>query len=413
MISLKNIIKTSTRGLRAHRSRSALTILGIVIGITSIIIVMSVSRGAANLILGEIQGIGSRTISIQAGKEPKGPSDFAALFNDSLRERELAALQRKGNVPNLTDISPIVVVPGSVSYAGETFAANVMGAAESLGIVMDLYPKTGVFITADDVREAASVAVIGYKVKSELFGESDALGQKIKIRNRAFRVIGILPEKGQSAFFNVDDIIVIPHATAQKYLLGTKHFNEIIGRAEREDLVPKTVFDITATLRELAGTTNPEDDAFHVHTQADAMERVGAISAILTALLTSVAAISLIVGGVGIMNIMLVSVTERTREIGLRKAVGATEKDILRQFLFEAVLLTAIGGIVGIIFGGLLSFAAALVLKKVAASAWQFTLPLSAVILGLGVSTLVGLIFGIYPAREAAKKSPIEALRYE
>jgi putative ABC transport system permease protein len=211
----------------------------------------------------------------------------------------------------------------------------------------------------------------------------------------------------------VNEMILVPYTTAQQYLTGTTHFNSIIVQAETEEIVPRVVHDIEATLRESHSITDPDNDDFYVSTPDDAAAIVGTITLVLTALLGSVAGISLVVGGIGIMNIMLVSVSERTREIGLRKALGATEKDILIQFLLESIILTGFGGVIGIILGAAISYVAALVLSSTVATDWTFAFPISAAVLGLGVSGFIGLVFGIYPAKRAAAKSPMEALRYE
>ena len=410
---LKHTLTTARQSLRAKKSRTALTILGIVIGITSIMLVMAVGQGAQNLILDQIQGFGSQTIDIEPGSEPKGPSDFTQLFTDSLTARDVEALKNSGNVQGLTHVAPGVARAMSVSYGSESIRATVMGGTEFTAQVLDMTPAEGAFFTEDDIRERASVAVIGAKVKKDLFGDSDAIGERIKVKGRSFRVVGVATPKGQAAIFNADETVIVPYTTAQEYLLGINYFNFIFARAESEAAVPRAVKQIEATLRERHGIENPDKDDFHIHTQADAVERVKTVTGVLTALLGAVAAISLVVGGVGIMNIMLVSVTERTREIGLRKALGATDADILRQFLIEAVLLTTIGGIIGLILGAVMAFLAALILARLVGVVWQFTFPLDAAFLGLAVSASVGLVFGLYPARQAAKKSPIEALRYE
>ncbi len=413
-MSIKDSLKISLGGLRAHKRRSALTILGVVIGISAIIMVMSVGQGAENLILGQLQGLGSSTIVIKPGREPKGPSDVAsAIMADSLKDREVKALRKKSNVPGLANLDPEVMISGSVVYKGETFRAVTMGTSDFLAEIFDIFPAEGTFFNDEDIKQRASVAVIGEKVKQELFGPSDALGEKIKIKNRNFRVIGILPPKGQISMFNVDELVAVPYTTAQRYLSGIDHYHAIIVRAENEEIVPQVVQDIKLTLRELHDIINPDKDDFYVMSQADMAERVSMITGILTALLVSVAAISLIVGGIGIMNIMLVSVTERKREIGLRKAVGASNKDILTQFLFEAVMLTVIGGLVGIILGAGFSYLIAIILSQAVAAGWAFTFPVSAALLGCGVSIFIGLVFGIYPARQASLKNPIESLRYE
>jgi putative ABC transport system permease protein len=347
------------------------------------------------------------------GREPRGPTDIAQIFSDSLKEKDLAALQRHENVPTLQRIMPVVFGGESALYQEETYRLTVFGGTELIAEIFDLVPAEGSFFTEEEVKERASVAVIGAEVKEELFGDSDAVGEKIRIKNRNFRVAGVLPRKGQTSFFNFDEIAFIPYTTAQEYIFGIKYFHRFILQASSQEAIPETVRDVEATLRASHDITDPEKDDFHAETPADLAARLGVITGALTAFLASVVGISLLVGGVGIMNIMLVSVTERTREVGLRKAVGATNRDILRQFLFEAVILTALGGVIGILLGGLLSFIAALVLSRTVATSWAFSFPFSAALLGFGVSALVGLVFGLYPARRAAKLDPVEALRYE
>ena len=405
--------KTAFHGLERNKSRSGLTVLGIVIGITSIILIMSIGQGAEDLILGQIQGLGTRTIAVIPGREPSGPSDVAQIFSDSLKARDLELLKRKENVSGLESIMPIVFGSESVSFEGETYRATIFGGTELATEIFDLAPREGVFISDDDVRGRADVVVIGAKVKEELFGDSDAIGKRVRVKDRSLRVVGVLPTKGQVSFFNFDEAAFMPYTTAQQFIFGIKYFHRFIVEAESEGAILRTVEDLKVTLRESHGITDPDKDDFFVQTQADLASRLSTITSVLTLFLASVAAISLVVGGIGIMNIMLVSVTERTREIGLRKAVGAYRKDILYQFLLEAVFLTGTGGIIGIGLGAVLSFLAGLAISQFVGVEWKFSFPVSAVFLGLGVSGFVGLIFGIYPARKAAEKSPIEALRYE
>lgn len=412
-MTIKHTIKTSFNGLSVNKSRTLLTLLGIVIGITSIILVMSVGAGAQSAILGQFKGLGSRTISIEPGRMPEGPSDMAEIYTDSLKKRELVALQDKGNVPGLVNLTPLVMLPATLAYQNETYRANVIGGSPLIADILDIQPETGNFFTEDDVKLRSSVTIIGSKIKDELFGASDAIGQKIKIKGRTFRIIGVIAPKGQVMMLEVDKMALVPYTTAQQYLLGIDYFQDIMAQAESEEAAPAAVRDIEQTLRTLHNITDPKKDDFHIVTQAVVVERVGIITGILTVLLVSVAAVSLVVGGIGIMNIMLVSVTERTREIGLRKALGATDQDILSQFLTEAMMMTVLGGLLGIGFGAGFSLIAASILNKVTALAWPFTFPISAAMLGIGVATFIGLVFGLYPARLASQKSPIEALRYE
>lgn len=412
-MKLKYSAKTAINGLRTHKSRSALTILGIVIGITSIILIMSLGQGAKNLILGEIQGMGARNVIILPGKEPSGPSDLASLYADSLKERELIALRNKNNVPNAINVMPIIFGSESGVYQNEIYKLSLFGAGEAMSSLFDLKPDKGIFISDEDVRSKASVVVLGYKVKEELFGKSEAVGEKVRIKNTTFRVIGVLPEKGQSSFINFDESAVIPYSTMQQYIVGTKYFNRVVVEADSENSIEAVAGDIKKTLRDLHNITDPDKDDFFVSTPAEVADKLGTVLNTLTIFLAAVAAISLVVGGIGIMNIMLVSVTERTKEIGLRKAIGATNRNILTQFLMEAVILTGLGGLIGIILGSLLSFGASVLIVKFAGLDWSFSFPYDAAVLGLVVSSLVGLVFGLYPASQAAKKSPMEALRYE
>lgn len=414
-MKLIHISKTSIKALATNKSRSALTILGIVIGITSIILIISMGEGAQDLILGELGGLGADTIVLRPGREPKGPTDVAeTLFADSLKQKDIDALKKKSNAPHILDIAPAVIVPGNVSYLGETYKGTTFGGSAKFIIdIFNIKIESGIIFDENEIKQKANVVIIGSKVKEELFGLSDALGKNIKIKDKNFKVIGVMAPQGQSAFFNIDEVLMIPYTTAQTYLLGIDYFHEIMIKTDNPESVQKTVQDIESTIRESHKITNPEKDDFFIVTQAGIIDQVSAILNILTIFLSSVVAISLVVGGIGVMNIMLVSVTERTKEIGLRKALGATNKDILIQFILESTILTAIGGAIGIAIGTLLSFTISIFLTTYLNIIWPFTFPFFASLLGLGVSSLVGLVFGLYPARKASLKSPIEALRYE
>jgi putative ABC transport system permease protein len=408
----RHTFSTALKGLTTNRSRSALTILGIVIGITAIMLVVSLGAGAQKLILGQVQGLGTNTIAVIPGREPSGPSDVAFLFSDSLKEKDIVALKNKANVPSVKSIMPTVFGAGPASYNSNTYQISIFGATSFMKEVFDLHPQ-GEFFTDENVNSRSDVAVLGNKIAKKLFEDEDPIGKKVKLRGRNFKVLGVLPETGGGSLFNFDDMALVPYTTAQDYITGKKSFNRIIMQTYADKDVPASVEDIKYILRESHGITDPEKDDFTVQTQQDLANRLSTITNALTYFLVAVASIALFVGGVGIMNIMLVSVTERTREIGLRKALGATDRDILSQFLLEAVLLTAIGGFVGIVLGSTLALITALGLSKGLGVNWTFVFPWGGALLGLSVSALIGLVFGGYPARQASRKSPIEALRYE
>lgn len=408
-------LKTAWSGIWVNKARSSLTILGIVIGVTAIILIVSIGEGAEKLILKQIQGLGADMVVLRPGQEPSGPTDFAdTLFSDSVGEKEVDALLRKENVPDVAAVAPAVMVSGSVSYQGETYRPMMLGwDADFMARIMDVYPEKGVLFDEIDIKQRAKVVIIGTKVKEELFGDEEALGKNVKIKDHNFRVVAVLPKKGKTMLMDVDSVLVMPYTTAQTYLAGINHYHEVMIRISSPDLVDKAVSDIEITMRELHDITDPDKDDFYVESSQGLVEQIGIILSVLTLFLSSVVAISLVVGGIGVMNIMLVTVTERTREIGLRKALGATTGNIMSQFLIEAVTLTVMGGIIGIILGVLLGMVAAVILSNSLNSAWEFTFPVNAALLGVAVSMGVGLVFGLYPARKASRKSPIEALRYE
>jgi putative ABC transport system permease protein len=413
-MTLRHLIKTSLTGLRTNRSRSILTILGIVIGITAIMLVVSLGAGAQNLILGEVQGLGTNTIAIIPGQVSTNPSAGAgSLYSDSLKPADVTALENKANVPGLISLMPVVIGADTASYDSNTYQITIFGATDLISSIFNLVPAEGQFFDQSDVDSMSSSIVIGADVANYLFENQDPLNQNITIKGRNFRVVAILPKSGGGSLFDFDSMVIMPYTTVMTYVTGQKYYNRIITQAVSDAEVPVTAANIKLTLEESHNITDPTKDDFTVETQQSLANTLGTITSALTWFLVAVASIALFVGGVGIMNIMLVSVTERTREIGLRKALGAKDRDILSQFLLEAVLLTVIGGVVGIILGSVLAYLIALILSHFLAINWQFVFPWSGAILGITVSAVIGLVFGGYPARQASKKSPIEALRYE
>ncbi len=412
-MKLKYLFHIAVKNVGINKSRSLLTVLGIVIGIASIIVIMSLGAGASQLITDQISGIGSQTIAVHPGREATSPTDFAQMFSDSIKQKDVDALLVKENVPGIIAVMPEVYGGVTGSYENETYRFTILGASDVLVRMMDIKLSEGVFMSEDQVRDASSVAVIGGKVRDELFAGDDPVGKKIKVKGVNLRIIGVIAKQGGSSLMNFDDMVFTPYTTAQRYILGTKHYNELAILADPSIPLETTVQDIKTTLRISHNITDPEKDDFNVNTAADLLDRISSITTALTIFLAAVASISLIVGGIGIMNIMLVSVTERTREIGLRKAIGATETNILLQFLFEAIILTFAGGIIGVLFGAAVSVMFAYAINHFSTIVWTYSFPVKGALIGIGVSTFIGLIFGIFPARHAAKKNPIEALRYE
>jgi len=420
-MKLSNSFFTALTGLKANKGRSALTILGIVIGISAVIGVISVGQGAQSLILGQIASLGSNNIFIEPGPWSER-MESGQMMQSMMEEFEIKTLKYEDalaieKIPTIEMAAPFVMGVVRIVYETESKKVTFLGTTPEAAEITNVNFILGRGLTDQDVKSMARVAVLGYKTKQDLFGEENPLGKTIRIKKTNFRVVGVAEELGPQALMDLDESLYLPITTCQKLLLGQEHIRWIIAKAESEKVIDEAVDDIRLVLRERHDIYNPEGDPakddFKVMSQKETARILGNITGIFTLLLSSIAGISLVVGGIGIMNIMLVSVTERTREIGLRKAVGARKKDILIQFLLEAVLLTFIGGIFGILLGALLSFGASLAFGYFFESSWGFILPLRAVALGVGVSVAIGLIFGIYPARKAAQLNPIEALRYE
>ncbi|MDP2705734.1 MAG: ABC transporter permease [bacterium] len=409
-----DLFKISISGLMVHRNRSFLTILGIVIGIASIMVVMSVGESAKKLVMGEVESFGPTNIFVLPGRQPKGLMDFGGtLFTDSLTSKDLEDLKRTANVPAAVRVVPFVFGEITAVANSESYNTTLLGGTPDLFDVFKLKAAAGDIFTDLDVAQKSAVVLIGQDIAEELFGASDPVGEKIKIKDKNFKIIGLLESKSKNSFVDFDKAIVSPYSTAQQYVLGFRYFQRITVEAATIEDVPETVIDIERLLSDNHNIDNPDDADFFVRTQEDLAGMLGNITGILTSLLASVAAISLLVGGIGITNIMFVSVTERTREIGLRKALGATGRDIFSQFLIEAVFLTLAGGLIGITGGIIFTYLASVIITAASGIDFPFVFSMTGAVLGVITAFLIGLFFGIFPAVQAARKNPIESLRYE
>ena len=410
--------KTATRSLTHGKMRSILTMLGIVIGIASVIILMSIGQSAQDLILNQVESIGSNLIIITPGAPANGkfsaPAASQGIIITSLQQKDVDALSRE---PSVTYAVPEVRGQANAVYGNNNVTVGYTGSTADFFVVSNLAKVgKGETFSKSDVDSANHVVVIGPDLANTLFGSNvNPIDKIIRLKDVSFRVVGVLSKGGTGAFgVDLGNLVVMPISVAQTQLLGINYFNVIVVEANSQYDISFAKSRIGFILEQDHGITNSNKDDFTINTQEDILSLLGNITSILTLFLAAIASISLVVGGIGIMNIMLVSVTERTREIGLRKAVGATNGDILEQFLIESVLLTLVGGIIGIALGAGVVGLVYLVLSTFFSSiGWVFAFPISAVILGLLVSGISGIAFGIYPAQKAGKKNPIDALRYE
>jgi len=395
--------------LSHNKLRSGLTILGIVIGVAAVIAMVSVGRGAQSTITDSIQGIGTNLLFVFRGGSEDVRNPKPLTLEDA------AAIADPFQAPSVSGVAPVLQGSARVVYGSEATNTQITGVTPDYAVVRNYNVSEGEFINESHMLGQASVAVIGTEVANNLFGRKEGVtGETIRIEGQPFRVIGLLESKGGSAFSNQDDIVIIPLATAQERLLRRNPSNRvdlILVQAITAGEVNQASGEVADILRSRHRTEVGLDD-FTILSQQDFLATASTITNVLTIFLGGVAAISLLVGGIGIMNIMLVSVTERTREIGLRKALGAHKSDILIQFLTESSVLSMIGGIIGIILGWLIAFA----VGKVAAAnnaAINPSISVDIVLLATVFSTAVGLFFGLYPANRAANLQPVEALRYE
>ncbi|MFH0906786.1 MAG: ABC transporter permease [bacterium] len=415
------IIKQSITALKANKLRSAFSILGIVIGVSAVVIILSLGQGLKGLVTNEIESFGSDILDI-AVKVPEASSVGSVtsmaqgIKITTLSIDDVKALKDKQRFPYIKAVTGQTIGQEWVSYENEEKRTLLYGCSSDFPLVMRTTKiSEGRFFTDSEEESLSKVIVIGSGLAEEFFNGVNPLGEKIKLKGQNFEIIGVLkPQGGMSSFGGIDmnDFIYIPLKTALKGILGIDYLSEIVLTIEDQSYFPQAIQDISRTLRRNHNITDPLKDDFQITTMTEILNQVNEMSRILNLLLGFLAAISLLVGGIGIMNIMLVSVSERTREIGLRKSLGANKKDILWQFLIESLMITGLGGFIGIFLGIVSSLTVGLIARTQGLN-WPLTISWLAIIIAFFVSMAIGLVFGIYPARKAAQLSPIEALRRE
>jgi len=417
-------IKLVFRTLLARKGRSFLTILGIVIGVAGVIIIIAMGAGAQSLILGQITKLGSNLISVQPGKsnEKGPPAQLFGITITTLINGDVEALRDKNRVPHAESVIGLVRGSASVTWGAKTIDTNFISTDHNYPDVFNTKIKAGQFFDQRQGEGSANVVVLGDTVASELFDNTgvDPIGQVVKVKNASqteaggvpLRIIGVLERQGSSFIIDQDDQIYLPLVIGQQQLLGIHYLQAINIKVDSADNIDQTVANITSVLGQRHRIQKDIDADFTVRNLADAIDILSTITDALRLFLTAMATIALVVGGIGILNIMMATVAERTREIGLRKAVGATNHAIRNQFLLEAGTLTFLGGVIGILLGIIISYLMSLLMRYLGYD-WAFVVSIWSILLAIGVSIITGVIFGLYPALKASKLEPIDALRYE
>lgn len=404
---LKDLFKEIIWSLSSNKARSGLTILGIVIGIASVITMVAIGQGAQSSIEKNIESIGSNLIIVMPGSQRVGGISQGAGSVQTLTLEDADAI--KGHIQNIQGVAPEVSRRYQITAVGNNTNTQVVGTVVDYLTVRNIKMNIGSFFNEQQIKSSAKVAVLGTTVRNDLFGvDVNPVGKTVRIRNVDFQVVGVTESKGGSGFNNPDDSVYVPLTSAQHFLSGSDMISNISIAAADQASMNSVQQQISQLLLARHKISNPTQADFSIINQNDIIATATSITDTLTLLLSSIAGISLLVGGIGIMNMMLTTVTERTREIGLRKAVGIRKIYINLQFLAEAVVLTFLGGVLGVILGWIMSLVITYFVSSLSA-----IISLSSIILAFGVSAGVGIIFGFYPARRAANLSPIEALRYE
>ena len=407
-MNLLAIIKVAARALGRNKLRTALTMLGIIIGVAAVIVLVSIGQGAQAMVLDQISSMGTNMMYIMPGNINFGGAALGAGAANTLTDDDVNAMERE--IPTIAAASPVVNSSGQLVFGNENWFVRIQGTNEKFPDIRTWKVEQGEFFTDADVRSASRVIVLGKTVAEKLFPGIDPIGETIRVRNLPFRVVGVLGAKGQSMVGqDQDDTAVMPYTTVQRKLLGQQipSINQAMVSAVSQQATTITQQQITLLLRQRHKIAAGDADDFLVRNMTDAAQTFTQLTTIMTLLLGSIAAISLVVGGIGIMNIMLVSVTERTREIGIRMAVGARPNYVRLQFLTESLVLSLMGGLIGVLIGGGI---AALVSKLLG---WPTLVSALSVLISFAFATIIGIFFGYYPAHKAAALDPIEALRYE
>lgn len=407
-MDITELLTSALEALSINKMRTLLATLGIVIGIGAVIALISLGQSSQKSVQNQIQSLGSNLLTVMPGAQRSNNVRGAFGSNTTLTYDDAKAIMASEQITTINSVSPELQRRGQAVAGRNNTNTQIYGVTPSYATVRKIGLSSGVFISQNDVESAAKVAVLGPQVVTDLFGEgSDPVGQSVRLEGQSFRIAGITVVKGGSGFMNQDDMVFIPLTTAQKIVFGVNYLSTISLEAKSQAVMTQAQNEVGYFLLARHRISDPTQADFSIMSQADILSTASSVTGTFTALLSGIAAISLIVGGIGIMNIMLVTVTERTREIGLRKALGAKKTIITQQFLLESIILTGAGGILGMIIGILGSLIISHFISL------PFTVSATAILLAIGVSGAIGIIFGWYPATRAANLQPIEALRYE